>query len=76
MENFTLNTIVDYAKAHGFLHVIGEYIPTKKNGIVRDHYALLGFEPIDGMWELDVAKYRKRDTFVTAKNELWTPTVL
>lgn len=75
MENFTLNTIAEYAAANGFTRVIGEYLPTKKNGIVKDHYASLGFEQqADGLWYLDVAKYEKRDTFVTAKNELWTST--
>lgn len=30
MENFTLNTIVRYAKEYGFKYIIGEYLPTAK----------------------------------------------
>src|ERR1700744_2008509 len=39
MENFTMNTIVEIALEGGFDRVVGEYLPTKKNGIVKDHYA-------------------------------------
>lgn len=30
MENFTLNTLVDYARTNGFKKIIGEYLPTLK----------------------------------------------
>ena len=28
--------------------MVGEYIPTKKNAMVKDHYARLGFTVMDG----------------------------
>ena len=68
MENFTLNTIVNLAKANGIDTVVGEYIPTKKNGIVRDHYQNLGFELQGDRWVLDVAKYENRNAFITINN--------
>jgi FkbH-like protein len=73
MENFTLNAIMDFARANNFEKVIGEYIPTKKNGIVKEHYSSLGFAPMDDKWVLSVAGYEKRDTFVHSKNVLWSP---
>src|SRR5574344_957179 len=48
MENFTLNTLVDYARRNGFKKIIGEYLPTLKNGMVKDHYPNLGFTKLDG----------------------------
>lgn len=43
VEPTTLNLIAAQAKKMGAKRVIGEYIPTKKNGMVKDHYAKLGF---------------------------------
>ena len=44
VENYTIEKIVEIAKAHGCSKVFGEYIPTKKNSMVRDLYATLGFD--------------------------------
>jgi len=74
MENFTLNTIVELARANNFKQVVGEYIPTKKNGIVKDHYSSLGFELAGDKWVLDVAGYENRNTFIINNNQLWTST--
>ena len=64
MENFTLNMIVALAAENGFKKVVGEYIPTKKNGIVKDHYADLGFMAEGDMWVVEVDGYKKRETFI------------
>ena len=64
MENFTLNVIAELAVAHHFKKVTGEYIPTKKNGIVKNHYPDLGFESVGDRWVLDVAGYKRRSTFI------------
>ena len=45
VEQATLNLIVAEARCIGARQLIGEYRPTKKNGLVRDHYAKLGFVP-------------------------------
>lgn len=43
VEEATLDVISQQARLLGARRLIGEYIPTKKNGMVRDHYARLGF---------------------------------
>jgi FkbH-like protein len=43
VEPTTLNLIAAQAKALGAKRLIGEYVPTKKNAMVKDHYARLGF---------------------------------
>lgn len=48
MENFALNTIVEWAKINGFKKIVGEYLPTAKNAMVEQHYPNLGFTKIEG----------------------------
>jgi len=71
MENFTLNTIVKYAKENGFKKVIGEYISTPKNKMVGNHYSQLGFSPIESdgqnLYELDIDGYINKECFITNK---------
>ncbi len=69
MENFILNRIVSYAASNNFKKITAEYIPTKKNGIVKDHYKSLNFEPIGDLWVLDVPGFKDRDTFISVKNK-------
>jgi FkbH-like protein len=64
MENFTLNTVARFARQNGFRYLRGEYLPTAKNGMVRDHYLSLGFVEEGGRWLLDVQTYEPRPTFV------------
>ena len=71
MEQFVLNTIVDYARANGFVRIVGEYIPTAKNAQVADLYPGLGFVPVSGderRYALDVAAYTPLKTHVKAIN--------
>lgn len=71
MENFTLNTIVEYAKANGYKKIIGEYLPTAKNGMVAEHYTGLGFTKLEGtvaaLWELDVESYQNKECYINVK---------
>ena len=71
MENFTLNTIIKYAKENGFKKIIGEYIPTPKNKMVESHYQELGFLPIDSdgqnLYKLEVYNYVNKECFITTK---------
>ncbi len=70
MENFTLNCLVELARRHRFKKITGEYIPTRKNDLVKDHYAGLGFTATkDGRWELDTDSYENRKTFISRYNE-------
>lgn len=70
MENFTLNTMVEQAKTAGYKKIIGEYLPTKKNKIVEEHYPSLGFQKIGGnstQYELPIDGYQPRKCFIEKK---------
>lgn len=73
MEVFTLNTMVEAAKAKGYKKIIGEYLPTSKNIMVEQHYTGLGFTPISGtgtaQYELVVDNYQIRECHIHKKNE-------
>ena len=53
------------AKHYGFGTIVGEYIPTAKNQMVRDHYLNLGFVSTDGFWKLEVQAYIEKENFIT-----------
>ena len=71
MENFTLNTIVRYAKENGFKQIIGEYISTPKNKMVENHYQELGFTPLftndQNLYVLKVDSYIDKECFIVTK---------
>lgn len=71
MENFTLNTMVEKAKAAGYKRIVGEYLPTPKNKMVEQHYPGLGFKTIKGastaQFELDVEAYQPRECYIETK---------
>jgi len=47
VEEATLNVVAEAARALGGRRLLGEYRPTAKNGMVKDHYAKLGFAPCE-----------------------------
>ncbi len=59
VEQMVLREIVHHARAHGIQTLVGTYLPTERNGMVREHYAKLGFRRLEGeapggtTWELD-----------------------
>ncbi|MDF0490911.1 HAD-IIIC family phosphatase [Sphingomonas sp. H39-1-10] len=63
VEEAVLAHVATAARAAGAARLAGEYIPTAKNAMVRDHFAKLGFaktaERADGRteWTLDLATY-------------------
>jgi FkbH-like protein len=65
MENFTLNTIIALAKKKGITRIVGEYLPTKKNAIVKDHYQQHGFISDTDKWILDLNTINLKNTFIT-----------
>jgi FkbH-like protein len=67
MENFTLNTITQLAKEKGYHSLKGEYIPTAKNDMVKDHYKNLGFSSEGDYWLLDVKEYETKKCFISKK---------
>ena len=70
MENFVLNTVVEYARNKGYKNIIGEYIPTPKNSMVKDHYSNLGFSNVDdpthNYFNLNVSEYKEKENYITA----------
>ncbi len=67
MEPFVLNSIVEIAKKEGYSKLVGEYLPTAKNGMVKDHYKNFGFIENEGKWELDLNNFQALKCFITAK---------
>ncbi len=67
MENFVLNELIDAAAKIGVKYLKGEYLPTAKNGIVKDHYKNLGFNEDGGYWVTPVSDYQTKNTFISRK---------
>jgi FkbH-like protein len=69
-EEFFFNTLVEEARRRGTRRLIGEYIPTAKNGLVKDLYTRLGFAPAKAgsngtqVYELELEKASLGKTFV------------
>jgi FkbH-like protein len=62
LEETTLNCIVAAAKSVGVRALIGQYVRTEQNKMVKEHYPRLGFERLDegdgeSRWRLDVERY-------------------
>ena len=70
MELAMLDALVENTKKLPVRMLRGRYIPTKKNGMVADHYSKLGFEieqvEQDGTttYLLDVSDYKPRNTHI------------
>lgn len=74
MENFTLNTMVEKAKAAGYKKIIGEYLPTAKNKMVENHYKDLGFSCLsnnngDTTWVLDISSFSPKLNFIKVQQD-------
>jgi FkbH-like protein len=67
VESYVLNTMVDLAKENGYTTLLGEYIPTAKNEMVKKHYEKLGFVSNGNLWSLDVTNYEKKENHITKK---------
>ena len=67
VEEAILQHLVRAARAAGASELIGRYIPTARNGLVRDHFAKLGFARIseepngETIWRLDVGQYLDKE---------------
>jgi FkbH-like protein len=61
MEMAMLDALVERAHEAGLKRLRGRYIPTKKNGMVADHYPRLGFQTMgDGEYALELKGYVTR----------------
>ncbi len=70
MEDFVLNTLVEYVGSFGGKKLIGEYIPTPKNELVKNHYIDLGFSKSEEYFVLDITTHQPRKNYIqSAKNK-------
>lgn len=65
VEEAMLQYLVEQARGRGITTLVGRYIPTAKNGLVRDHFSRLGFVQTDSQngettWELAVGGYDEK----------------
>ncbi|WP_294297727.1 HAD-IIIC family phosphatase [uncultured Chryseobacterium sp.] len=67
MEDFTLNTIVEEAKKHGYKYIAGEYLETAKNQMVKDHYQNLNFTSENNRWILNISDYQPKTVYIKNK---------
>ncbi len=79
VEAATLNLLAERAGEMGCTSLRGEYRPTAKNSMVREHYGQLGFKLLEGAesgtthWELPLAGYQPRPMHMNiVKGEAWT----
>lgn len=65
MEEFIVNKIMQTAREQGFQKVIGEYLPTPKNAMVKDLYEKMGFVPVgENRFEAEVSSFQLRKTWI------------
>jgi FkbH-like protein len=64
VEELVLAHVAAVARSNGALRLTGTYLPTKKNSLVVDHFAKLGFTKISDLpgggmeWALNLAEYQ------------------
>jgi FkbH-like protein len=72
VEQLLLNEVVAVAHRLGLRRVVGSYIPTDRNGLVRDLYKSFGFSAVDARdgvttWCLDVDGFTPMSTFISTQ---------
>ena len=73
VEPTSLNLIADEARKLGAKRLIGDYVPTQKNGMVNDHYRKLGFELVEAREDggsrsvLDLSCFMAAETFIDVR---------
>jgi FkbH-like protein len=73
LEYEAMNIAVDAARRGGVREIVAAYVPTPKNGVIRDLYSQLGFQRADTAvdaagatrWSLQVADHRPTYTHIT-----------
>jgi FkbH-like protein len=73
-EQCAMNHIVETAKRKGISRVMGKFVPSDKNKMVKDFYRNFGFTLVaeesggDSSWELEVSGYRPKQVLMEIKN--------
>ncbi len=57
VEALVINSIATTAAQFGLTGLIGEYIPTPKNGMVKDIFQEFGFKNAGSVWRLDIGSF-------------------
>ena len=78
LEQEAMNIAVETARQAGVRAFRADYIPTPKNGVVRDLYPTLGFTPLEKTWVdhgvtrwvLPLSEYAPQSTHIARKAEL------
>ena len=66
MEEYIVNCLIRTAKKNGFKTVVGEYIPTAKNSMVKDIYQTMGFcRKDENRYKIDVDHYKEKKVYIT-----------
>ena len=75
VEGFLMNRVVEHAQTLGLSQVTAEYIPTAKNGMVKDFFRQFGFEKTaeetNGAtrWKLSTGEYLPWKTYMKKAEE-------
>jgi len=65
MEEFIVNKMIRTAAEHGYRKVLGEYIPTPKNAMVKDLYEKMGFVRVgENRFQANVSDFQYNKTFI------------
>ena len=73
VEPTTLSLVAEAARRLGARRLIGDYLPTKKNRMVRDHYERLGFSVVETRADggsrniLDLSAFEPASTFIEVR---------
>ena len=77
MEFAMMDALADRCLDSGIKTLRGYYYPTKKNAMVKEHYAEMGFSKIsedengNTVWELDLSSgYRNKNEVITIEEEI------
>jgi FkbH-like protein len=78
VEDEVLNELARRALEHGCSRLVGVYLPTPKNGLVKDHYPALGFAPVAvtpqrAEYVLDLAAFQPHATHIRVTRAVHEP---
>ncbi len=66
VEKLVYNRLVDAGRAAGAKELVGRYVPTAKNELVKDLYGSLGFSPeAGGVWRLSLPQAKLCEVAIT-----------
>jgi FkbH-like protein len=64
LETFMLTEMLDLVQRKKKSTLVGEYLPTEKNVLVKDLFAELGFQYRDDVWSIDSTKRPEAPCFI------------